>query len=107
MFVCFLTRFSWIQESSADCVENVSYGCDAASGTMWTNNGCRGEFICNGVNTSCSVDGVGKHTCPCGAAGPVTCKGNITDLQKEILFNDDIIAGRTDVIKSSCFWILV
>jgi hypothetical protein len=60
---------------------------------MWTNNGCRGIFMCNDVNTTCNVDGDGQHTCVCGKAGPVTCKGNITDLQKEILFNDDVIAG--------------
>jgi hypothetical protein len=42
----------------------------------------------------CDTDGSGRHTCDCGAApaGDYTCKGWISDLQKKILFNQDIIA---------------
>ncbi len=32
---------------------------------MWTDNGCRGTFICNGLTVTCDADGAGKHTCPC------------------------------------------
>eukprot|EP00040_Diaphanoeca_grandis_P019754 m.104590 g.104590 ORF g.104590 m.104590 type:complete len:510 (-) comp27577_c0_seq1:36-1565(-) len=82
--------------SNAACVANVSFGCDN-TGTMWTQNGCRGDFMCDGKDTACDVDGNGKHVCQCGPPGPVTCKAVLTDLQKEILFNDDVIAVNQDV----------
>lgn len=81
------------QISQAKCVQGVSFGC-TADGTMFTDKGCRGEFTCNGHNVTCNVDGDGQHICPCE---PTTdCKPYITDLQREILFNDEVIAINQD-----------
>merc|ERR1712146_582354 len=60
-------------------------------------DGCRGEFMCNGIPTSCNVMGDGTHDCFCGKPGPAKCVPWISDLQKEILFNDDVIAINQDV----------
>lgn len=89
---------SLVKQMSVDaCAANVSYGCDS-SGNMWTNNGCRGDFKCNGMSVTCSVDGGGKHVCPCSSTPRnVTCKSALSALQTEILFNDDVIAVNQDV----------
>merc|ERR1712157_389243 len=39
----------------------------------------------------------GTHECVCGPSGPVKCVPWISDLQREILFNDDVIAINQDV----------
>jgi hypothetical protein len=70
---------------------------------MWTNNGCRGEFKCNGVDhVSCDVMEGGKHVCNCAAkpTGPVTCKGWISDLQKKILLNKEVVSS---ICVRACF----
>eukprot|EP00041_Stephanoeca_diplocostata_P025697 m.678461 g.678461 ORF g.678461 m.678461 type:complete len:505 (-) comp22804_c2_seq15:2838-4352(-) len=85
------------KSSIASCTAGASFGCYDDNASMWTDNGCRGTFDCNGQNTSCDVDGLGRHVCACASGGPVTCKAALTDLQKEILFNDDIIAINQDV----------
>jgi len=84
------------QHSQAKCELGKSFGC-GKDGGMWTKDGCRGEFVCNGKATKCDVDGDGTHTCPCGPPGPVKCMPWISDLQREILFNDDVIAINQDV----------
>ena len=53
---------------------------------MWTDNGCRGTFVVDGAKVVCDVYGEGRHYC-----GPVTCTPWISDLQREILFNTEII----------------
>lgn len=78
------------QTSDSACVANVSFGCVSENASMWTSDGCRGKFTCNGFATDCDVDGEGKHSCPCNGGGSVTCKATMSDLQKEILFNDDV-----------------
>eukprot|EP00051_Salpingoeca_urceolata_P027329 m.481035 g.481035 ORF g.481035 m.481035 type:complete len:650 (-) comp22029_c0_seq1:150-2099(-) len=81
------------QTSHASCKLGQSYGC-FANGSMWTNDGCRGSFECNGYPVDCDVDGDGQHLCGCG---PVECVATITDLQKQILFNKEVIAINQDV----------
>lgn len=83
------------QHSDATCTEGSSFGC-YDNGTMWTNNGCRGEFMCDGEDVTCDVDGAGLHVCTC-KSGPVTCTPTITDLQREILLNKEVIAINQDV----------
>lgn len=83
------------QDSHAACTLGASFGC-YQNGSMWTSNGCRGEFTCNGYNVSCNVDGDGTHVCDCGS-GKVTCAPTITDLQKAILLNTEVIAINQDV----------
>ena len=56
------------QHSQAKCTQGVSFGC-GDDGNMWTKDGCRGDFLCNGKKTTCNVDGDGTHVCPCGATG--------------------------------------
>ena len=85
------------QKSVAKCVEGESFGCNRTGHSMWTSNGCRGEFTCNGYDTTCDVDGQGTHQCFCGPPPPVTCTPWISDLQKEILFNDEVVAINQDV----------
>eukprot|EP00041_Stephanoeca_diplocostata_P033003 m.1076987 g.1076987 ORF g.1076987 m.1076987 type:complete len:497 (+) comp24250_c0_seq5:69-1559(+) len=53
------------QASHAKCIAGKSFDCDTAAKTMWTSDGCRGEFDCAGYTTECNVDGDGKHTCDC------------------------------------------
>jgi len=84
------------QLSQAKCTPNESFGC-SSDGNMFIDKGCRGEFSCNGLNTTCDVDGSGLHTCSCGPAGPAKCQPWISDLQKEILFNKEVIAINQDV----------
>merc|ERR1711907_272428 len=72
------------QNSHDSCTLGSSYGCFENNHSMWTDNGCRGVFTCDGRNVTC--DGDGQHICGCG---PVECTPTITDLQKEILFNDE------------------
>lgn len=90
---------SLVTQLSKDvCTLGTSYGCGADNNTMWTNNGCRGVFTCNGANITCDVDGNGEHDCPCGnGGGNVTCIPWISDLQKQILFNDEVIAINQDI----------
>ena len=85
------------QLSKAACTLGVSYGCGADNASVWTDAGCRGVFECNGASVECNVNGTGQHVCPCGAPPPVTCKGWLSDLQKEIMLNTEIIAVNQDV----------
>jgi alpha-galactosidase len=58
---CSMTR----QISSAKCTLGKTFGCGTDE-TMWTSEGCRGVFVCDGVeNVICDEDGDGKHTCKC------------------------------------------
>ena len=101
------------QVSVSACTPGVSFGCGADNHSVrsetfsrrinvalmqppfpqqvWTNNGCRGTFLLNGANISCNVNGSGLHLCE-GPGGNVTCKGWISDLQKEILLNEEASA---------------
>lgn len=90
------------QHSVAPCTLGTSYGCWDSNSTMWTDNGCRGEFTCNGQDTVCDVDGDGIHSCPCaGGYDPVspnvTCTPYLSPVQQEILFNTEVIAINQDV----------
>jgi len=82
------------QHSVATCTDGASYGC-YANGSMWTDEGCRGEFTCNGYDVTCDVDGDGRHVCNCG--GTIKCFPWISDLQKEILYNTEVVAVNQDV----------
>lgn len=86
------------QDSITACTLGQNFGC-SLNDTMWTDGGCRGEFKCNGVNVSCSVDGAGEHECDCLSrpAPTPTCTPWISDLQKEILLNTEVIAINQDV----------
>ena len=89
------------QTSVSACTAGDSFGCDASdasNNTMFTAAGCRGDFLCNGRNVTCDVDGDGRHTCACAPpSGPVKCVPYISDLQREILLNTEVIAVNQDV----------
>ena len=85
------------QNSAAACTAGKSFGCGAENNTVWTDLGCRGVFSCNGANVTCDVDGDGRHECACGVPGPAVCVPWISDLQREILLNQEIIAINQDV----------
>lgn len=80
------------QYSVASCTEGVSFGCHDGNSTIWVNHGCRGNFVVDGASVLCDPKGRGKHYC-----GAVACKPTITDLQKEILLNTEVIAVNQDV----------
>lgn len=84
------------QHSIAPCTAGVSFGC-WGNQTMWTDSGCRGEFECNGADVTCDIDGAGIHTCDCINDANVTCTPWISDVQREILFNSEVIAVNQDV----------
>ena len=87
------------QLSRAQCTLGATFGCSDANATMWTAGGCRGNFVCDGVAVACDVNGTGTHSCSCSAAPPPdpVCKPFITDLQKEILLNQEALAVNQDV----------
>ena len=88
------------QHSAAACTLGASFGCDAgnaANNTMFTDAGCRGVFACNGANVTCDVDGSGRHICACASGGAAVCTPWLSDLQKEILLNKEVIAINQDV----------
>jgi len=61
---CSLTK----QISAAKCTLGTSFGCVADNKTMWTDGGCRGEFVCDGVEkVYCDLEGgtSGRHVCAC------------------------------------------
>ena len=37
---------------------------------MWTSDGCRGVFECDGKTVTCDLDGAGWHTCDCANPKP-------------------------------------
>jgi len=82
------------QLSVAKCIQGQSFGCFDNNHTMWTDAGCRGQFACDGRNISCNVDGAGRHLCACG---PIKCEPWISDLQKKILLNTEVIAINQDI----------
>jgi alpha-galactosidase len=84
------------QLSQSKCAPNDSFGCNQ-DGTMFTKNGCRGEFVCDGNAITASVDGDGTHTFDCLGGTDVTCVPWITPLQRKILFNKEAIAVNQDV----------
>ena len=85
------------QLSKAKCTPGVSFGCAADNSSMWTAFGCRGDFTCNGHKMTCDVNATGVNTCACPGAPAVTCKGWLSDLQKEILLNVEVIGINQDV----------
>jgi len=94
--VCNVTLVS--QLSIAPCEYGTSFGCMSDNNTIWTNNGCRGIFSCQGQNVTCSIDGQGQHTCPCPSSNAnVTCTPWISDLQRAILLNTEVLAVNQDV----------
>lgn len=80
------------QDSHASCEMGKSFGCYDGNSTMWVDHGCRGSFIVDGAPVFCEPDGDGKHFC-----GPLACAPTITELQKEILLNTEVIAINQDV----------
>lgn len=85
------------QLSKSQCTLGKSFGCGADNASVWTAFGCRGVFTCNGQKLTCDVNGTGVHTCACPDAPVATCKGWLSDLQKEILLNTEVIAINQDV----------
>jgi hypothetical protein len=60
------------------CVEGKTFDCSGAS--MWI-DGCRGTFVCNGQAVTCSIDGPGRHLCPCpggDTSGPTLFTYSVT-----------------------------
>ena len=80
------------QFSKASCDFGKSYGCGNETGTLWTDDGCRGNFVVDGSSVICDVDGSGRHVC-----SAVKCEAYITALQQEILLNHEILAINQDV----------
>jgi hypothetical protein len=85
------------QLSKSPCIEGASFGLNASNATMWTAAGCRGVFLCDGVNITADANGTGTHEYVCVApSGPVTCTGWLSDLQKEIMLNTEVLAINQD-----------
>lgn len=56
------------QFSKASCIQGKSFGCTNGTNQMWTSDGCRGQFSCNGhPGVQCDQDGSGTHQCTCSA----------------------------------------
>lgn len=90
------------RHSTAKCVAGESFGCtggkNASEAYMWTTNGCRGDFKCDGKPVTCNVDGDGTHNCPCSGDLPkVKCVPMLNEVQRTILLNEEVIAINQDV----------
>jgi hypothetical protein len=92
------------QLSLAPCTLGASFGCGADNRSVYTDAGCRGVFTAAGVPTpvTCNVNGTGRHECPFAppappAPGSVTCKAWLSDLQREILLNTEVLQVNQDV----------
>jgi len=89
------------QLSTSPCLPGVSYGCFDTNQSMWTSLGCRAYFVLDGGDRSilCDNEGYGRHVCdPEDEPVPeVKCSAWMSDLQKEILLNQEIIAINQDV----------
>jgi hypothetical protein len=53
------------------CIKDKSYGCYPDNHSMWTADGCRGDFVCNGYTTECNVGSPTKSVCTCAPKMPV------------------------------------
>jgi len=101
------------QFSDSECTLDVSYGCFDGNRTMWTDHGCRGQFVVDGATVLCDTDGEGRHYCGTltrvvvvrrqkltlffhNKIGQVKCIPWISELQREILFNQEVIAINQD-----------
>jgi hypothetical protein len=85
------------QLSKAACVAGATFGLNASNATMWTTGGCRGIFSCDGASVTADLNGTGTFEYECvPPSGPVTCVGWLSDLQKEIMLNEEVIVrGRS------------
>lgn len=85
------------QYSHEPCTNGVTFGCAADGVTMWTANGCRADFTCNNFDVVANTTGGANTSFACYDNSQVTCTGWITDLQKQILLNTEVIAINQDV----------
>ena len=54
------------QLSASPCDLNATYGCNTDGRTMWTKDGCRGIFSCNGADDiDCEDNNVHGGVCDC------------------------------------------
>merc|ERR1711871_1246869 len=81
------------QASKAQCVLGESFGCTGGQ-HMWVDQGCRGTFLVDGSSVICDVDGASRHYC-----GPVKCEPTITELQKEILLNQEVTPQGRPIVE--------
>ena len=55
------------------CVPNVTFGCDGLLERLWVSHGCRGIFVCNGIDIGLcgpprfELRGAHRHHCSCAA----------------------------------------
>lgn len=66
------------EDSAGVCELGTSFGCDAGIEGMWVDKGCRGQFLCDGKNTTCACIGSqgwcsSRHNCSCNQ---LTCRSN-------------------------------
>jgi alpha-galactosidase len=68
------------QISNEKCVAGKNFGCNDGTSKMWIEDGCRGEFTCNGNSgIVCDVKG-GQHVeCECAADGGEVWVRRLTD----------------------------
>eukprot|EP01065_Artemidia_motanka_P030865 TRINITY_DN3700_c1_g1_i2.p1 TRINITY_DN3700_c1_g1~~TRINITY_DN3700_c1_g1_i2.p1 ORF type:complete len:955 (+),score=244.92 TRINITY_DN3700_c1_g1_i2:106-2970(+) len=57
------------QESKAQCLANITYGCVGAHALEVT-KGCRGTFVCNGKTVECASGGGKPEVCACDGPAP-------------------------------------
>ena len=85
-----------LSKTTCDNTASPTFGLSPDNSSMWINGGCRGIFSCNGNNVTCNINGTGIHYCPCNS-GPVQCTPWISDLQKEILLNAEVLEVNQDI----------
>ena len=77
-------KISLLKEgSTAKCKAGSTYGCDDGIEGMWVDQGCRGEFLCDGRNTTCECIGSqgwcsNRHNCSCNQLSCRSDAKNVT-----------------------------
>ena len=105
------------QISQAPCQLGKTFGChgtpNVSEASIWLTVGCRGEFLCDGVAPTskyCTatqshgpLGSTKRFVCPCVAPapppedGPNTCKPSLNSLQREVLFNKEVLEVNQNV----------
>ena len=113
------------QTSQAPCQLGKTFGCygtpNISEASVWITGGCRGEFLCDGHAPSshyCTatqshgpLGSTKRFLCPCETPqpppedGPKRCKPSLNSIQREVLFNTEVLAINQVRLQSHFLWV--
>jgi hypothetical protein len=77
------------------CIKDKSFGCYPGNRSMWIAHGCRGEFLCDGLNVQCNVGSSTKVVCTCSAEIPVHVMAYVKQGQPGMLLVNKVARHTT------------